>query len=185
MIDTKEKIRVGTVVSEYGEILSEIYEGDKIVRQQQNDYKQTHIINFQKKEAFVKVFVHPITALFKELPTKEYAVTMALIPFISYNDGILRYNGKIVDGKTISDILGENYETFKRIISSLCKKDILKKVERQSDTYVNKTKKCLVVNPYIFLRGQDIEKEIVDLFSKSKWANIEETSSSIELEDHM
>lgn len=32
MIDTKEKIRVGTVVSEYGEILSEIYEGDKIVR---------------------------------------------------------------------------------------------------------------------------------------------------------
>ena len=42
-----------------------------------------------------------------------------------------------------------------------------------------------MVNPYIFLRGQDIEKEIVDLFSKSKWANIEETSSSIELEDHM
>ena len=28
-------------------------------------------------------------------------------------------------------------------------------------------------------------EEIVDLFSKSKWANIEETSSSIELEDHM
>ena len=70
-------------------------------------------------------------------------------------------------------ILGENYETFKRIITSLIKKDILSRVERQSDTYANKKKKCLVVNPYIFLRGQDIEKDIVDLFSGSKWANIE------------
>ena len=169
-----EKIRVGTVIGEYGEILNEIYEGDKIVRQEQNDYKNTHYIGFKKKEAFVKVFVHPITALFKELPTKEYAVTMALMPFISYNDGILRYNGKIVDGKTISDVLGENYETFKRIITSLIKKEILGKVERPSDTYANKTKKCLVVNPFIFLRGQDIEKDIVEMFNGSKWANIED-----------
>ena len=169
----QEKVRVGTVIGEYGEILNEIYEGDKIVRQEQDEYKNTHIIGFKKKEAFVKVFVHPITALFKELPTKEYAVTMALMPFISYNDGILRYDGKIVDGKTISDVLGENYETFKRIITSLIKKDILGRVERPSDTYANKTKKCLVVNPYIFLRGQDIERDIVDMFSGSKWANIE------------
>ena len=169
----QDKVRVGAVINEYGEILNEIYEGDKIVRQEQNEYKKTHIIGFKKKEAFVKVFTNPITALFKELPTKEFAVTMALMPFISYNDGILRYNNKIVDGKTISDILGENYETFKRIITSLIKKDILKRVERPSDTYANKTKKCLVVNPYIFLRGQDIEKEIVSLFSGSKWANTE------------
>lgn len=169
----QEKVRVGTVVGEYGEILTEIYEGDKIVRQKQDEYKRTHIIGFKKKEAFVKVFIHPITALFKELPTKEYAVAMALMPFISYNDGILRYDGKIVDGKTISDVLGENYDTFKRIITSLIKKDILAKVERPSDTYANKTRKCLVVNPYIFLRGQDIERDIVNMFSESKWANIE------------
>lgn len=167
-----EKVRVGTVIGEYGEILNEIYAGDKIIRQEQDEYKKTHIIGFKKKEAFVKVFTDPITALFKELPTKEFAVTMALMPFISYTDGILRYNGKTADGKMISDILGENYDTFKRIITSLIKKDILKRVERPSDTYANKTKKCLVVNPYIFLRGQDIEKDIVKLFSESKWANI-------------
>ena len=171
--ENKEKVRIGTVIDEYGEILNEIYEGDKIIRQEQDKYKKTHIIGFKKKEAFVKVFTNPITTLFKELPTKEFAVTMALMPFISYTDGILRYNGKIVDGKTISNVLGENYETFKRIITSLIKKDILAKVERQSDTYANKTRKCLVVNPYIFLRGQDIEKDIVELFSNSKWANIE------------
>lgn len=173
MKDTKqEKIRVGTVVGEYGEILNEIYEGDRIVRQEQDEYKRTHVIGFKKKEAFVKVFTNPIITLFKELPTKEFAVTMAIMPFISYTDGILRYEGKIVDGKTISDLLGENYETFKRIITSLIKKDILKRVERPSDTYANKTKKCLVVNPYIFLRGQDIERGIVEIFDKSKWANV-------------
>ena len=175
MKDTKniEKIRVGSVVDEEtGEIISEIYEGDKIVRQQQDEYKQTHYIGFKKKEAFVKVFTNPITTLFKELPTKEYAVAMVLMPFISYNDGILRYEGKMIDGKTISEILDENYDTFKRTISSLIKKGVLARITRDSDTYANKKKKCLVVNPYIFLRGQDIEKDIVELFKDTKWANI-------------
>ena len=168
-----ERVQVGYAVSMDGEIMHGLYEGDKIVHPKQDEYKRTHIIGFKKKEAFVKVFTNPIVALFKELPTKEFAVTMAIMPFISYSDGILRYNNKIADGKVISDVLGENYDTFKRIITSLIKKDVLKRVVRPSDTYANKTKKCLVVNPFIFLRGQDVEKEIVDLFSGSKWANVD------------
>ena len=170
----KEKlVKVGTVVDEYGVILDAIYEGDKIVRSKQDEYKKKYAINFKKGDAFVKVFTNPITVLFKELPTKEFAVAMAIMPFISYKDGILRYNGKITDVKTISNVLGENYDTFKRIIASLVKKNVITKIERQSDTYQNKTKKCLVVNPFIFLRGQDIDKEIVEIFQGSKWANIE------------
>ena len=42
--EKQERVRVGTVVSEYGEILNEIYEGDKIVRPEQDEYKRTHII---------------------------------------------------------------------------------------------------------------------------------------------
>lgn len=171
-IKETERVQVGYAVSVDGEIMHEIYEGDKIIRPKQDEYKNTHIIGFKKKEAFVKVYTNPITALYKELPTKEFAVAMSLMPFISYGDGILRYNGKIADGKTISNILCENYDTYKRIITSLIKKDILKRIQRPSDTYANKTKKCLVVNPYIFLRGQDIEKDIVELFKGSKWANI-------------
>ena len=34
-------------------------------------------------------------------------------------------------------------------------------------------RKCVVVNPYIFLRGQDIDKDIVKIFENSKWANID------------
>lgn len=37
-----------------------------------------------------------ITKLYKELPTKEFAVAMAVIPFVS-EDGTLKHNGKNVD----------------------------------------------------------------------------------------
>lgn len=168
----KQRVQIGYVVSNDGEIMKNIYEGDRLIHPKQDEYKNKHHINFKKGEAFVKVFTNPIPALYKELPTKEFAVAMAIMPFISYKDGILRYNGKIVDGKTISDLLCENYETFKRIITALIKKDILKRVKRPSDTYANKEKNCIVVNPFIYLRGQDIEKEIVDLFKETKWATL-------------
>ena len=167
-----DRVKVGTVIDEDGVIMGEIYEGDKIVTKNQDDYKHKHIINFQKKEAFVKLFTSPIETLFKELPTKEFAVAIAISPFVSYKDGILRYKGKIADIATLSDVLAENYKTFAKIMASLEKKQIIAKVKRQSDTYQNKTKVCIVVNPYLYLKGQDIEKDIDALFKDSKWARI-------------
>ena len=170
----EERVKVGIVVDDQtGVILNNIYEGDKIITPKQQEYVNKYITNFQKKEAFVKVFTNPITALFKELPTKEFAVAMAIMPFISYKDGILKYDGKIADVRTISEQLGENYDVFRKTISSLVKKDVLGKVERQSDTYQNKTKQCICVNPFIYLRGQDLDREIHDKFVNSKWANID------------
>lgn len=170
----EERIKVGTILDdETGVILGELYEGDKIITPKQQEYTNKYITNFQKKEAFVKVFTNPITTLFKELPTKEFAVAMAIMPFISYKDGILKYNNKIADVKIISEQLGENYDVFRKTISSLIKKEVLGKVERQSDTYQNKTKQCICVNPFIYLRGQDLDREIRDKFVNSKWANID------------
>ena len=171
--NNEERVKVGTIVDEDGVILGGIYEGDKIVTPKQQEYTQKYITNFQKKEAFVKVFTSPIPTLFKELPTKEFAVAMAIMPFISYKDGILKYNNKIADVRTISEQLGENYDVFRKTIASLIKKDVLAKVERQSDTYQNKTKQCICVNPYIYLRGQDLDREIQEKFVNSKWANID------------
>ena len=170
----EERIKVGTILDdETGVILGELYEGDKIITPKQQEYTNKYITNFQKKEAFVKVFTNPITTLFKELPTKEFAVAMAIMPFISYKDGILKYNNKIADVKIISEQLGENYDVFRKTISSLIKKEVLGKVERQSDTYQNKTKQCICVNPFIYLRGQDLDREIRDKFVNSKWTNID------------
>lgn len=172
---TNDKVRkkVETIVDEDGVILGGIYEGDKIVVPKQQEYQNRYITNFQKKEAFIKVFTSPIPMLFKELPTKEFAVAMAIMPFISYKDGVLRYNNKIVDVKTLSEQLGENYDVFRKTIASLVKKEVLGKIELQSDTYQNKTKQCICVNPFIFLRGQDLDKKIHDKFVNSKWATID------------
>ena len=187
MKDTKTKtnereLRAVVVPQQYIELIkdnipenkiTEIYEGDKIVHEQQTEYKNTYAINFKKGDAFVKIFTDTVIDLFKEMSSKEFAVALAITPFISYKDGILRYNNKIADVRVISDVLQENYETFRRTISSLEEKGILAKVERQSDTYQNKTKKCIAVNPYIFLKGQDIEKDIINKFKDTKWANLQ------------
>lgn len=168
----EERIKVGTVVDNDGVILNNIYEGDKIVTPKQDEYKNKYAINFKKGDAFVKMFISPLCELYKELSSSECAVVLGTMSFISYKDGILRYDNKILNVKEICELLDANYETFKRTFANLIKKEVFKKIERQSDKYADKTKKCIVVNPYIFLRGQDIEKSIVEEFSNTKWANI-------------
>ena len=115
--NVEERVRIATVVSDEGEILREIYDGDKIISKKQTEYTNKYITNFLKKEAFVKVYTNPIKQLFKELPTKEFAVAMALMPYISYKDGILKINNKITDVKNIAEDLNENYDPFRKVVS--------------------------------------------------------------------
>lgn len=169
---------IGTIVDMNGVILGDIYEGDRILHYSQNQYLENNIINFNRKEAFVKVFINPILSLYLALPTKEFSIAMGIMPFISYKDGILRHEGKIADMKTISDILNENYDNFRKHIKNLIQYQVLARIERPSDVDKSKTRQCLVVNPYIYLRGQDIEKDIVNVFASSPW--VQSPSSSIE-----
>ena len=171
-------VQIGTVIDKNGVILGDVYEGDKIVHQSPNQYLENNIINFNRKEAFVKVFTNPVLSLYLALPAKEFSIAMGIIPFISYKDGVLRHEGKIADIKTISDILNENYDSFRKHIKNLIQAQVLARIERPSDVDKSKTRQCLVVNPYIYLRGQDIEKDIVNVFSSSPWSP--PLSSSIE-----
>ena len=79
--------------------------------------------------------------------------------------------------KQIDVFISHHTKSCLKITEAIChsleEKGILAKVERQSDTYQNKTKKCIAVNPYIFLKGQDIEKDIVNKFKDTKWANLQ------------
>ena len=155
-----------------GEVLTEIYPGDKIIKGEQQEYLSTHQRNFKKKEGFVKVYINPIIELYKNLTTKELAVCLGLMPFISYTDGVLRYNNKIVSIKTISELLNEDYDSYRKIIKSLYEKEVIKKIEVTSDINIYKTKKCIVVNPYVFFRGNDVDIRLKELFSDSIWASM-------------
>jgi hypothetical protein len=174
MNNTKQRNKIGSLVDDYGEILTEIYEGDKIVRESQSEYLNKYITNFNKKELFVKVYKNPIKELWKALSIREYAVATALMPFISYKDGILRDNNVAINIKDISVLLDMDYDAIRKIVPVLEDKLVLRKIKRQSDKYADKEKNYYVVNPYLFLCGTDMEKEIVDLFSNSIWANISE-----------
>jgi DNA-binding MarR family transcriptional regulator len=174
MENSKQKVKVGFVVDDDGVILTDIYQGDKIIRESQSNYNQKYVTNFKKKELFVKVYINPIKELWKTLSIREYAVASALMQFISYKDGILRDNGVAINMKDISKLLEMDYDAIRKIIPVLEKKKILVKVKRQSDKYADKEKSYIVVNPYLFLRGTDMEREIVNLFSDSIWANLQE-----------
>ena len=71
--------------------------------------------------------VKHLTTLFQELTTKEFAVAVVISSFVS-DDGIVKHNGKEVTGKDICNMLGDNYETFNRVITKLTRKGILGRV---------------------------------------------------------
>lgn len=167
--DNREK--VGYIVDLNGEIIKDLYTGDKVINSTPSEYAEEYIINFNKKEGFVKMFVNPLVELHRELSTRENSVVMGLIPFISYKDGVLRCDGKILDIKTMSEILDEEYGGFRKTILSLINKEIIKKIDIQSDRDPNKMKKCFVVNPFIFFRGTDMKRDIACYFIDSKWAD--------------
>jgi hypothetical protein len=171
--NTIKKEKIGSVVDDYGVIITDIYEGDKIVRQSQSDYVNKYITNFNKKELFVKVYKNPIKELWKELSIREYAVATALMPYISYKDGILRDNGSAINIKDISVLLDMDYDAIRKIMPVLEDKKVIIKIKRQSDKYADKEKNYYVVNPYLFMCGTDMEKEVVELFNDSIWANLD------------
>lgn len=167
----KQKNKTGDcVVDKTGEIVRELYEGDKIVTKEQSDYVVQHIINFNSKNSFVKTYRDVTGKLVKELTSTEFLLIHALIPFISYSDNILRDNKKFLTIRNISDsVLKKEYKWTRDLISSLEKKDVIKKIKWTDDG--KKERNCIVVNPYICFRGADIRREIVELFEKSKWSN--------------
>jgi len=53
MNNSNQKVKIGSIVDEDGVILTDLYQGDKVVRESQSEYKQKYITNFNKKELFV------------------------------------------------------------------------------------------------------------------------------------
>lgn len=103
-----------------------------------------------------------ITKLYKELPTKEFAVAMAVIPFVS-EDGTLKHNGKNVDGVQMCELLDDTYRTFKRILHNLCLKGVLGRVRVKSEYSYCIDYRLWVANPFLYGLS-DAKDEIVTYF---------------------
>lgn len=114
--------------------------------------------------------VKHLTALFQELTTKEFAVAVVISSFVSDN-GIIKHNGKEVTGKDICNMLGENYETFNRVITKLTRKGILGRVRIEDEFFRFRELKHFCANPNIYDVANP-KKEIVEHFKKYKWADM-------------
>lgn len=149
-----------------GEVLKEIGEGEtiKIVKKEE---KQVKI----KEERFVKEFEVKFM-LGKSLPNAEYNLINKLSCFISYDDCVLRKgghkNGKILTLKDISEMYGADYKHIRTTFNKLKQKGLVG-VHETGNINSQQVSKVITVNPYVFCRGEKVDKAVVSFYNKSGW----------------
>jgi len=175
-MNTEEKI--ATVVSdETGEIIDEIYSGDKIVRMTESKkkkeaYKQQHVLNFNKGVSFVKTFSEAAYILSMMLSPKECQFVMGLNKFISYEDCSIK-NGYGTDEhfmslKELSEEMHVEYSRCSRIMTSLISKGVIGKFET-GNIIDGKREYHFLMNPYICINGSNPEKSVCKHFKGTGW----------------
>lgn len=144
--------------------------------QKQQEYAQTHIINFNEGVDFVKLF-KGVNTLRKALTPSEFSVAISLADFVCYDDCVLRSgghrNGRILSIKDLSELMSIEYSNLCKTIKTLIKKGVIGIHQTGDKNDSSQIHKTITVNPYIFCRGKDISHTATTLFSESHWSSEE------------
>ena len=150
------------VIDEHGEIVDELYEGDRIIRKSTYEYLGKRI-NIHGDANFIKVYSKPLFDLADDLTGNESVMLIYLLRYLGY-DCILRFNnGKAITRKFILADTAQSQKTVDRAIHGLIEKGIVGK-HKTTETY------CYTVNPYIFAKGTEVDKGIAAFYVTTKWA---------------
>lgn len=179
MEETKNPIEY-LVNTETGEIVQEIYDGDKLrlSRQSQIEYLETHIVNFNKDKSFVKIYDDVVPLLEKYLTLAEFRFAICLIPHVSYEDSIIRETkdrySKILNIRDLAEIHGYSYDYAKKTISALKRKGVIGKHETGSilANCSQKINTVYTVNPFIYFRGSDLITPVHSFYINSGWKEL-------------
>lgn len=157
---------------ETGEVLDELYSGDKIVHPQPKPDDDL-VKGYNSDKRFVKLF-EGVNELRQYLNNNgEFTTAISLADYICYEDCILRYRGmrkgRILDAKTLSELMDIPYKTLCRHINSLMKKGIIAITKVGNKDNPDELIEVYVANPNIYLRGCDVNKTALGLFEKSGW----------------
>lgn len=154
------KVRSYLVHPETGEKTGEIFEGDVILRKNSIDYLDG--CRIWKVENFYKGNTTEIKKLLRELTTTERAFLFSIATYVGYEDCCLKHdNGNELTTNDLIEISGlSRAETF-RVINSLIKKDILYKGR-------NSKNRQYFINPWIFCKGNRINKVLKTMFKNYK-----------------
>lgn len=123
------------------------------------------MVNFRRKEAkFLKLFVDEMDYLTKEvLKDNEIVLLTKLTKHICYRSSCLVVNGCREDSRplTQTEIIGVSGKAKQNaipIIKGLVNKKVLFEGKRGDKD------KIYFVNPYLFMRGNDINKSLLKMF---------------------
>lgn len=170
----EERKLIAKVVNvETGEVINDLYEKDKIVYYKEPKIEEEKIeFNFNSNAKFVKLYLG-VNELRKYLTQGEFAIAISLADFICYDDCIIRkgghHNGKILSIKELSAEMEINYDALRKTVTSLIKKGVIGIHKTGCKDNPNVMVKAITVNPYIFTKGNNVNKTILGLFEHTNW----------------
>ena len=163
-----------------GEITSEIFPGDRIrvTRKSQDEYVNSHIINFGGGRSFVKIYDDIIPLLEKYLTPAEFKMAICIAPHVSYEDCIIRENqnrwSRIISIKELAEIHNYKYDYARKLMANLKNKGVVGKHETGSilRNYDKRYGTIYTVNPFIYFRGSDIITPVYSFYENSGWEEL-------------
>lgn len=161
---------------ENGELLERVIHVTDYYKDETEEPKDSY---FNNENTFVRDF-RGNGKLFRMLLTpQEIALLTFLTDYISYNDTILRVGGNrkgnILTVEDLADEYGMKYDTFRKIMTALRKKQI---IDYHDKNTVETTKgiidkRCITFNPFVKCRGKKVDNYIIDHYSSTLWAEVE------------
>lgn len=164
------------VINEHGEIVDETKEGryvkldngDRVVRKKSIEYLKNKgkyskagrkYINILA-DSFTKVNLNELELILKELDVYEKAFLMSIVPYVGYEDCVLkRRNGILLDIDDFVKLSSMSRAKIYNVIISLIDKHIIykKKVGKRIEYYVN---------PWLLSRGDKLEERLKEMFGE-------------------
>ena len=140
------------LVDEYGEVIKELEDSERLVCLDYGDrVLRKGAIKYLNDTTDIKYHFIKINPKIFDKYCKKYSILPYLTCHIGYMDNICCYgNGKIILLKDLSIVFEVSETTIKRQLKGLIADDIIHKVPYK------KNQKCLMINPYLAMRGKRI-----------------------------
>ncbi len=157
----------GYLADENGVVIQELDNIDRVVCLDDGDrILRKGVLEYLKDTADIKYHFIKINPKIFDKYCKKYSILPYLTCHIGYMDNICCYdNGKIIRLKDLSKVCEVSETTIKRQLKGLIADDIIHKVPYK------KNQKCLMINPYLAMRGKRIYLSTYNEFRLSALRN--------------
>lgn len=145
------------LVDEYGTVIETIKSDEYLAIKSQKSllkWKNGVQINYP--------FIKSSTYNFPKV-SQKYSLFVYMLEYLTYIDNALMFeNGRIIKSTHLSKISGMALRTVQKQIKAMIDEDIIKKVK-----FYDKT--VIVVNPWICMKGNRVNDNVLEAFDGSIW----------------